>query len=108
MAAGTAAGAAAAAEVGWEAAMGEDKAKISPDEWKARLEANRRLRVQYAEDPSKLTEDEKTRAMVLLQRDQRKVRQQQEKKKRNYKNKNWKKKEKKRQRTMPRKMSSFI
>lgn len=39
------------------------------------------MQVQYAEDPSKLTEDEKTRAMVLLQRDQRKVRQQQEKKK---------------------------
>lgn len=61
--------------------MGDEKQKISPEEWKARLEANRKLRLQYAEDPSKLTEDEKTRAMVLLQRDQRKVRQQQEKKK---------------------------
>eukprot|EP01043_Picozoa_sp_COSAG02_P023163 COSAG02_NODE_1229_length_13775_cov_35.321512_9_plen_595_part_00 len=61
--------------------MGDEKSKITPEEWKARLEANRKLRVQYAEDPSKLTEDEKTRAMVLLQRDQRKVRQQQEKKK---------------------------
>lgn len=61
--------------------MGDQKSKMTPEEWKTRLEANRKLRVQYAEDPSKLTEDEKTRAMVLLQRDQRKVRQQQEKKK---------------------------
>lgn len=61
--------------------MGEEKSKITPEEWKARLESNRKLRVQYTEDPSKLTEDEKTRAMVLLQRDQRKVRQQQDKKK---------------------------
>ena len=42
----------------------------------ARKEANRLLRIQYTTDPSKLSEDEQTRAMVLLQRDARKLRQQ--------------------------------
>lgn len=69
----------AAAAAAAPAAGGDSK--ITPAEWKEKLEANRKLRIQYTEDPSKLTEDEKTRAMVLLQRDQRKVRQQADKKK---------------------------
>lgn len=49
------------------------------DEFKARSEANRKLRMAYTSDPDSLTEDEKTRAMALLQRDKRKLRQQSEK-----------------------------
>jgi len=55
-------------------------AKITPAEWKERLEVNRQLRTRFSQDPDSLTEEEKMRALVLLQRDQRKARRQQDKK----------------------------
>jgi hypothetical protein len=44
--------------------------------WRERSAANDRLRQAYAQDPQSLTEEETTRAMMLLQRDQRKLRKQ--------------------------------
>jgi hypothetical protein len=48
-------------------------------EWQARKEANRKLRMAYTTDPSSLTEEQQARAMTLLQRDARKLRQQRDK-----------------------------
>eukprot|EP01052_Picozoa_sp_SAG31_P051622 SAG31_NODE_12347_length_948_cov_1.248528_1_plen_150_part_10 len=43
--------------------------------WRERAEKNRQLRQRFAADPQSLTEDERRRAVVLLERDQRKLRQ---------------------------------
>lgn len=62
-----------------EAAMDPKVKKKSTAEdvaaWRDRAEQNRQLRQQYAADPKSLSPDDLRRAVVLLERDQRKLRQ---------------------------------